>query len=238
MKNRSSLLSTLVISTVCAATGCSGSDQSMVAVAAAEDNRHSATANSSPTEDNLSPLARNLSISQVVLANWAPDKYWYPAKLEKSEAGKVVVRYYDNTVETLAKDRVVAETLKAGDRVYVDWRKRGHYYAATVTTRKGDLLTVRYDDGTEEKSRLEAVRLERQDRSGRMAWVASDPTNYDWSSQPYRPQMSPRPLLQPQFFGGDVRSTDADGLEAAAEAEARETAARAVRNYQNQVGGW
>ena len=85
-----------------------------------------------------------------VLARWAPDGYWYPARLTDVAGREATVKYDDGKVAIMDAADVRAIDWRAGSRLQCDWRGLGNYYAGKVAAMEGESITFHYDDGYKE----------------------------------------------------------------------------------------
>jgi hypothetical protein len=98
-------------------------------------------------------------VGELVMAQWSEDEYWYPARIEKIAGDRFEIKHLDGTAETVSADKLAKDSLQEGDRVAVDWKREGRYYAGKILSRQGDALRVRYDDDDEENTTIAAVRI-------------------------------------------------------------------------------
>lgn len=57
--------------------------------------------------------------------------------------------------------RITSENLTVGSRVFGNWQRRGLYYPGKITDRRGDTITILYDDGDRETTTIAVVRVKR-----------------------------------------------------------------------------
>jgi hypothetical protein len=85
-----------------------------------------------------------------VLARWAPDGYWYPARLTDLSGSEATVKYDDGKVAIMDAADVRAIEWHAGTRLQCDWKGQGNYYWGKVAAMEGESITFDYDDGYKE----------------------------------------------------------------------------------------
>src|ERR1043165_2104109 len=100
-----------------------------------------------------------------VLGNFQKSGTWYPGSLQSIQENAFQMAYDDGDEETLTAESVVAETLitvdklAIGDRVFARWADGACYYMGDVIGLRSGEVEVRYDDGDEEWTKLDVVRL-------------------------------------------------------------------------------
>ena len=92
-----------------------------------------------------------------VLARWAADGHWYPARVTAVEGG-VQVAYDDGDVAVVAASDVRLIDWKVGSRLQCNWQNKGVYYAGTVSSKKGEVIGFLYDDGYSETMTISRCR--------------------------------------------------------------------------------
>lgn len=98
----------------------------------------------------LAVLAGGAAAQQAgdrVLARWAADGMWYPARVTSVEGGGVHVAYDDGDVAVVAAADVRLVDWRVGSRLQCNWKNQGAYYTGTVGAKNGETITFRYDDG-------------------------------------------------------------------------------------------
>jgi hypothetical protein len=103
--------------------------------------------------------ARAENESKRAFARWEADGYCYPVKIEKQKEGNVFVRYTDDVTEWAPAWRVGYYTVGVGDEVFGNWKNRGLYYRGKVTKRDGNDIHIQYDDGDEEDTTIDLIRI-------------------------------------------------------------------------------
>lgn len=98
-------------------------------------------------------------VGELVMAQWSRDRYWYPARIEKQAGEQFEIRHLDGTEDTVTADKLAKDSLQEGDRVSVDWQRKGRYYWGKVASRQGDKLRILYDEQGEEDTTIAAVRF-------------------------------------------------------------------------------
>ncbi len=92
-----------------------------------------------------------------VLARWAADGHWYPARVTAVEGG-VQVAYDDGDVAVVAASDVRLIDWKVGSRLQCNWQNKGQYYGGVVGEMKGETITFQYDDGDRETMTISRCR--------------------------------------------------------------------------------
>jgi len=89
-----------------------------------------------------------------VLGQWQGGHYWFPGVVHGVNGGSVAIQYDDGTSEIRPANQVRHCDWRAGTRIHAFWTADGHWYDATVTEIEPDnsRLTIRYDDGTVERT--------------------------------------------------------------------------------------
>jgi hypothetical protein len=97
-------------------------------------------------------------VGERVLACWF-DLYWYPGVVLGEESGQVAVVFDHGGHAELAPDRVRLLELSEGDKVEARWRAGQEFFPGVIRRRDGDVVDIRYDDGDEETTLLQLIRL-------------------------------------------------------------------------------
>lgn len=100
-------------------------------------------------------------VGERILARWTEDNYWYAGAVESAEGGRYFVRFDDGDVAWTDASRMGPEDIQAGDKVFAKWKGGKRYFPGTVTSRGGETVSIRYDDGDEETTTLAALRVRR-----------------------------------------------------------------------------
>lgn len=140
--------------------------------AAADGAAQQAAAAGGPTAGGVGQAAAvtlpaELRPGAAVLAFWPDDGWWYPATLlEPNAAGSPRVRFADGTEKSLTPGelRPLTELPAAALAVQADWQGRGGYWPCTVLGRRGDLVDLRYEDGSTEEAPLTRLRYRLAER--------------------------------------------------------------------------
>jgi hypothetical protein len=93
-----------------------------------------------------------------VLARWAADGMWYPARVTSVEGGGVHVAYDDGDVAVVGASDVRRVDWRVGSRLQCNWKNQGAYYSGTVGAKNGETITFRYDDGYTETMTISRCR--------------------------------------------------------------------------------
>lgn len=102
---------------------------------------------------------RGWRVSDRVLVHWSQDEYWYPATITKVSGARYYVVFDDGDEEWTTATRITRENLTAGSRVFANWKHGGKYYPGKITSRRGNTITILYDDGDRETTTLSVVRV-------------------------------------------------------------------------------
>jgi len=100
-------------------------------------------------------------VNDRVLAKWSGDEYWYPATITEVNGSRYHVAFDDGDAEWTDAARITNENLVVGSRVFGNWQRRGMYYPGKITARRGDTITILYDDGDQETTTIAVVRVKR-----------------------------------------------------------------------------
>jgi hypothetical protein len=93
-----------------------------------------------------------------VLARWAADGMWYPARVSAVRGNEVSVAYDDGDVAVVEAADVRAVDWRTGSRLQCNWKNQGAYYAGRVGAMEGETITFRYDDGYTETMTISRCR--------------------------------------------------------------------------------
>ncbi len=92
-----------------------------------------------------------------VVAFWAEDGFWYPAKVQ-SVNRQVRVVYDDGSVASVHKSEVRRLDWRVGTALECDWQNKGQFFAGTITTIRGESISLRYNDGDTERLTVSSCR--------------------------------------------------------------------------------
>jgi hypothetical protein len=99
-------------------------------------------------------------VSDRVLANWVPEPFFYPAVVTGiRDDGIISVAYEDGECADVLPGQVLPLELKVGAPVFARWQLGPAYYPAVIAEIRGDDLRVRYDDGSEEQTKVRYLRV-------------------------------------------------------------------------------
>jgi hypothetical protein len=82
-----------------------------------------------------------------VLAQWAADGMWYPARITSVDGRALGVAYDDGDIATVGALQVREIDWRAGTRLQCNWHNQGRYYGAVIEEMHGERIDVLYDDG-------------------------------------------------------------------------------------------
>src|SRR5207245_2751714 len=97
-----------------------------------------------------------------VMAYWQADGHWYPAEIKEIKDGSCKVLWDDGISKWLEPNQVSRYTIKTGDKVQGNWKNGGLYYRGKVTSKKDKEIHIVYDDGDEEDTTIDMVRMDLQ----------------------------------------------------------------------------
>jgi hypothetical protein len=93
-----------------------------------------------------------------VLAVWAGDGFWYPARVQAAAGDAVQVAFDDGDVAAVPAADVRPLDWHAGSRLQCNWQNRGTYYDGVVAAMDGETIRFEYDDGDRETITLSRCR--------------------------------------------------------------------------------
>jgi hypothetical protein len=106
-----------------------------------------------------SASANGYSIGDRVLVNWSGDEYWYPGTIINEEEGQYHIAFDDFDREWTGYENITYEELEAGDKVQSRWQGEVTFYPGTIVERQGNAIYILYDDGDEEATSINHVRV-------------------------------------------------------------------------------
>ncbi len=98
-------------------------------------------------------------IGDRVLVNWSGDDYWYPGTIIDESDGKYHIIFDDFDREWVSINQISYDELAAGDQVESRWQGNTSYYSGTIQERRGNAIYILYDDGDEEITTINHVRV-------------------------------------------------------------------------------
>jgi len=101
------------------------------------------------------------TVNDRVLVKWSGDEFWYPATITEVSGSRYHVAFDDGDEEWTDDARITAENLTVGSRVFGNWKRQGLYYPGKITARRGNTITILYDDGDQETTTIAVVRVRR-----------------------------------------------------------------------------
>jgi hypothetical protein len=122
-------------------------------------------------------------VGDRVLAKWSGDGFWYPGTIQDVENEQLHVFYDDGEDEWRAPDEVAELTLEVGSRVFGRWQGGQFYYPGKITRVEGDRIQVKYDDGDQEWTSVEYLRIRRS--TGPMPWKVGQRVLAHWVPEPF-----------------------------------------------------
>ena len=85
-----------------------------------------------------------------VVALWAEDGFWYPARIQSVDR-QVHVIFDDRSVAAVRKNEVRSLDWRAGTQLECNWQNKGQFFAGTITTIRGESIFLTYNDGDTER---------------------------------------------------------------------------------------
>jgi hypothetical protein len=105
--------------------------------------------------------AKQFKAGDRVLARWGPEKFWYAGTVREVKGTRYVIGFDDGDKQETPGEEVIADDIKVGDKVQGNFKRAGKYFPGKITTRTGDQIHIKYDDGDEEDTTIGMVRVER-----------------------------------------------------------------------------
>lgn len=96
-----------------------------------------------------------------VFAQWSGDSLWYAAVVLRVEGNDYQIIYGDRTRSTVTAAQLAPFKVTVGQVVDCSWQCGGAYYTGKITEASGDMIHIVYDDGGEEDTLWEYVRVKR-----------------------------------------------------------------------------
>jgi hypothetical protein len=97
-----------------------------------------------------------------VFAAWH-DLFWYSGTVLELRGDQVHVVFDQGNQALVVPERVRGLDLEAGDRVFGRYKGGPDFFPGQVSTRRGEVVHVEYDDGDEETTLIRLLRLERDE---------------------------------------------------------------------------
>jgi hypothetical protein len=98
-------------------------------------------------------------VGQRVLAQWGPEPFYYPGVVGAVSEDVLSIQYDDGDRGEVMPEQVLPLRLEVGDRVYARWQRGRYYYPGQITSRNGANILVQYDDGRQEWTTIDVVRV-------------------------------------------------------------------------------
>lgn len=127
------------------------------------------------TPDDANPLAktprhrpapdrpkRDWTIGDRVMSLWL-DLYWYSGTVLDADDAQVSVLFDHGGHSLVPDDRVHTIEIEEGDRIEGRWKAGPQFFPGVVVRREGAVLHVQYDDGDEEVTLVNLIRLHRDE---------------------------------------------------------------------------
>ncbi len=98
-------------------------------------------------------------VGDRILANWAPEPFFYPATVEGIEADLVSVRFDDGDQAKVPVARVLALDIRQGDIIFARRDDGPSYFPGQVTEKIRDDIQIEYEDGARQWTTLSKIRV-------------------------------------------------------------------------------
>lgn len=126
------------------------------------------TANTSQAQRALDPIRTAEPIDDFregtrVLARWPLEDWYYPATVSSVENSRYYITYRDGDTAWVERSDLRLERVSTGSRVYCNWKSSGKYFPGVISARKGDAISINYDDGDYEETTMRCVRMREAD---------------------------------------------------------------------------
>lgn len=91
------------------------------------------------------------------------DQYWYLATVREVDSSqhRYSVEFADGSSAWVVAAQMLPDDIIVGDRISANWKGEGTYYWGKITERNGNDIHISYDDGSEEETTIEVVRVVR-----------------------------------------------------------------------------
>jgi hypothetical protein len=91
------------------------------------------------------------------------DQYWYLATVREADPTqhRYLVEFGDGSSDWIVASQMLPDDIIVGDRISAYWKQEGTYYWGKITKRNGDDIHISYDDGSEEDTKIDVVRVVR-----------------------------------------------------------------------------
>ena len=108
----------------------------------------------------FSSAAEAFRAGDRVLARWAEDGLWYPAKVQYVDRLGLHVTYDDGDVATLRESDLLILNWRVSTIIECDRDNQGEFETATISQKRGDSIEVRYTDNQAERMLVGRCRSE------------------------------------------------------------------------------
>ena len=92
-----------------------------------------------------------------MLGQWS-DGYWYPARVSEVKGSQYQLSFDDGDVGTVSAAKIKKITWGVGTRLQCNWKNGGKYYPGKITSMKGELVHISYNDGDQEDINISRCR--------------------------------------------------------------------------------
>jgi len=91
------------------------------------------------------------------------DQYWYRAIVQEVDRRqhRYSAEFGDGSSAWVFASQLLPDDIIVGDRISANWGRGGTYYWGKITERNGDDIHITYDDGGEEDTTIDVVRVVR-----------------------------------------------------------------------------
>lgn len=98
-----------------------------------------------------------------VLARWPLEDWYYPATVSSVENSRYYITYRDGDTAWVERSDLRLERVSLGSRVYCNWKNSGTYFPGVISARRGDAISINYDDGDYEETSMRCIRMREAD---------------------------------------------------------------------------
>lgn len=93
-----------------------------------------------------------------VLGQWQGGIYYYPGVVAQVQGDLITIQYDDGDVDTRPWNQVKPYDWRVGSRVECNWQSGGTWYPGAITQLGTVNLSIAYDDGDFENTRVSLCR--------------------------------------------------------------------------------
>ncbi|MEM6662708.1 MAG: hypothetical protein AAF666_11090 [Pseudomonadota bacterium] len=104
-----------------------------------------------------------LGVGDSVMAEWPENRCWYHGVIREVRGSEFQVHFDDGDSAVLADDKVRADRIRIGHRVWGRWQQGSQTYRGMIVQRDDEKIFIQYDDGDSEWSTMEFICVEAGD---------------------------------------------------------------------------